>query len=122
MALTNKIPVDNKEGLKNVEMNSIDSQVTGMKSFQNFSIVEMGKFFKECIQPKPSFKTNYQSVLLFTLTVVVIGYVLRFGSKCTDWACLFYSDYYTMTPIPIGNAETLIVILGPTNPSSKMLI
>ena len=32
--------------------------------------------------------------------------------------CLFYSDYYTMTPIPIGNAGTLTVILRPTKPST----
>ena len=76
MALTNKIPVDNKECLKNVEMNSIDSQVTGMKSFQNFSILEMGKFFKECIQPRPSFTTNYQSVAII---------YLNGGS---DWICI----------------------------------
>ena len=27
--------------------------------------------------------------------------------------CLFFSDYYTMAPMPIGIAETLIVILRP---------
>ena len=37
------------------------------------------------------------------------------------WACLFYSDYYTLTPNPIGDAETPIKTLRPTNPSSKCL-
>ena len=34
-------------------------------------------------------------------------------------ACLFFSDYYTMTAILTGNAKQPIVILCPTNPPSE---
>ena len=36
------------------------------------------------------------------------------------WACLFFSKYYTMMPMPIGLTDILIGLLCPTNPPPRM--
>ena len=41
------------------------------------------------------------------------------ANLCPGGECLFYSDYHTKTPNPIGNAKTPTKTLRPSNPSSE---
>ena len=59
------------------------------------------------------FMNNYRRGLHCTLLMALKNDLLKNG------ASLFFSIYYTIAPIPIRNTQTPIVILRPTNPSSK---